>query len=79
MDIKQFHKLISAHSEFYASEMASGYKHPVLKFEKAEDIEGEWNIYKQSKNGWSYNGHLNIGELFSYIHFNTLEVWVKYE
>lgn len=76
--MKKFTKLISAHSEFYASEMASGYKHPVVKFEKAEEVEGGWNIYKQSKNGWSDNGHLNMGELFSFIHFEGMEIWVKY-
>lgn len=77
MTLEKFHKLISAHSEFYASEMASGYKHPVVKFEKAEDIQGEWNIYRQSKNGWSYSGHLNRGGLFGWI--QGMEIWVKYE
>lgn len=77
MEIEKFTKLIRKHHEFYASEMAGGYKHPVVKFEKAEDIEGEWNIYKQSKDGWSYSGHLNMGELFGFI--APMEVWIKYE
>jgi len=79
MEIDKFTKLISSHSEFYASEMDSGYKHPVIKFEKAADIQGEWNIYKSSKLGWSYSGHLSMGELFSFIHFQSMEIWVKYE
>jgi hypothetical protein len=77
MELEKFTKLISAHSEFYTSETASGYKHPVVKFEKWEDDSREWNIYKQSKNGWSYHGHLNMGELFGYI--QGMEIWIKYE
>lgn len=76
MDIEKFNQLISTHSEFYASEMASGYRHPVIKFEKASDIDGEWNIYKSSKYGWSYSGHLNMGELFNYT--QGMEIWVKF-
>ena len=81
MEIEKFTQLIRDHSEFYASEIASGYKHPIFKFERALDIDdggNEWNIYKDSKNGWSYNGHLNMGELFSFIHFEGTEIWVKY-
>jgi hypothetical protein len=77
MTLEKFNQLLRGHSEFYASEMASGYRHPAIKFEKA-DIEGEWNIYKASKNGWSYSGHLNMGELFSFIHFEAMEIWVKF-
>ena len=80
MELEKFTKLIHNHHEFYASETASGYNHPIFKFDRALDVDdggNEWNIYKQSKNGWSYYGHLNMGELFGYI--QGMEIWIKYE
>lgn len=76
MDAEKFVKLIIEHTEFYVSEPESGYKHPVLKFEKGRD---GWDCYTANGRGWAYHGTYTIGPLFSVLSQRSgAKIWTQF-